>query len=156
MARNLKCITPMSTQEPQDILYSEVEAICSLKRNKIPGLDGITAEMLQAGGKQLTPEIHKLCNKLWQESTIPKEWDKSILMPIPKKGNLSECANYRTISLISHTGEMLLIVLLNRLKQQLEPYLSEEQTGFRKDRNMINQILTLTREGPQVLTRTFE
>ena len=38
---------------------------------------------------------------------------------------------------------MLLIVLLNRLKQQLEPHLSEEQARFRKDRSTIHQILAL-------------
>ena len=73
----------------------------------------------------------------------PKRMDKSILIPIPKKGDLSECANYRTISIISHTGKVLLIVLLNRLQQQLEPLLSEEQAGLRKDGSTIHQILAL-------------
>jgi len=68
---------------------------------------------------------------------------KSILVPIPKKGDLSNCSNYRTISLINHTGKVLLIVLLNRLKNHLDPYLSEEQAGFRKDRSTVHQILTL-------------
>ncbi|CAF4513863.1 unnamed protein product, partial [Rotaria magnacalcarata] len=58
--------------------------------------------MLQAGGEQLEREIHKLCNKAWQEGTIPDEWGKSIQVPIPKKGDLSECASYRTISDKSH------------------------------------------------------
>ena len=71
MVRDLKRITPTSTNEPQDILYSQVEeAICSLKKNKISGPHGITAEMLQAGRKQLTREIHKLCSKAWQEGTV--------------------------------------------------------------------------------------
>ena len=99
--------------------------------------------MIQAGGEQLRRQIHLLCNKAWNESTIPEEWSKSILVPIPKKGDLSKCTNYRTISLINHTGKILLIVLLNRLKQQLESHLSEEQAGFRKDRSTVHQILTL-------------
>ena len=99
--------------------------------------------MLQAGGEQLTRQIHKLCNKAWHEGTIPEEWSKSILVPIPKKGDLSHCCNYRTISLINHTGKVFLTVLLNRLKTQLDPYLSEEQAEFKKDRNTIQQILTL-------------
>ncbi|CAF1648966.1 unnamed protein product, partial [Rotaria magnacalcarata] len=50
----------------------------SLKKNKSVGPDGIAAEMLQAGGEQLVREIHKLCNKAWQESTIPDDLsDKS-------------------------------------------------------------------------------
>ncbi|CAF4463173.1 unnamed protein product [Rotaria socialis] len=144
MVKELEDIAPPGEEVPQDILYSEVQAaINSLKRNKSPGSDGITAEMLQAGGEPLSREIHKLCNKAWHEGTIPEEWGKSILVPIPKKGDLSNCSNYRTISLINHTGKVLLIVLLNRLKTHLDPYLSEEQAGFRKDRSTVHQILTL-------------
>ena len=144
VAKGLEMIIPASTEEPQNILYSEVEeAICTLKRNKSPGSDEITAEMIQASGEQLVRQIHLLYNKAWNESNIPEECNKSILVPIPKKGDVSQCANYRTVSLINHTGKILLIVLLNRRKQQLEPRLSEEQAGFRKDRNTVHQILTL-------------
>ena len=144
MVKELEDIAPPGNEDSQDILYSEVQAaINSLKRNKSPGSDGITAEMLQAGGEPLSRQIHKLCNKAWHEGTIPEEWGKSILVPIPKKGDLSNCSNYRTISLINHTGKVLLIVLLNRLKNHLNPYLSEEQAGFRKDRSTVHQILTL-------------
>ena len=144
MAKGLEMITPASTEEPQNILYSEVEeAIRTLKRNKSPGTDEITDETIQASGEQLVRQIHLLYNKAWNESTIPEECNKSILVPIPKKGDVSRCANYRTVSLINHTGKILLIVLLNRLKQQLKPHLPEEQAGFRKDRNAVHQILTL-------------
>ncbi|CAF1426913.1 unnamed protein product [Adineta ricciae] len=115
----------------------------SLKKNKSPGLDGVTAEVLQAGGDQLARQIRKLCNKAWREGTIPEEWGKSLLVPTPKKGDLSNCSNYQTISLINHTGKVHLTVLLNRLKGNLDPYLSEEQAGFRKDRSIVHQILTL-------------
>ena len=144
IVKELEDISPPEDDDIQDILYSEAQAaICGLKKNKSPGSDGITAEMLQAGGEPLARQIHMLCNKSWQEGTIPDEWGKSILVPIPKKGDLSSCANYRTISLINHTGKVLLVVLLNRLKSHLDPYLSEEQAGFRKDRSTIHQILTL-------------
>ncbi|CAM4876466.1 unnamed protein product [Rotaria socialis] len=144
MVKELEDISPPENEDPRDILYSEVKAaINSLKRNKSPGSDGVTAEMLQAGGEPLSRQIHKLCNKVWHEGTIPEEWGKSILVPIPKKGDLSNCSNYRTISLINHTGKALLIVLLNRLKNHLDPYLSEDQAGFRKDRSTVHQILTL-------------
>ncbi|CAM4989584.1 unnamed protein product, partial [Rotaria socialis] len=61
--------------------------------------------MLQAGGEALARQMHKLCNRAWYEGTIPEEWGKSILVPIPKKGDLSECANYRTRSPSSTTQE---------------------------------------------------
>ena len=144
MAEELEHIAPPVDEDPPDILYSQVEvAIRALKRNKSPGSDGITAELIQTGGEPLARQIHNLCNKAWNEGTIPEEWGKSILVPIPKKGDLSNCSNYRTISLINHTGKVFLIVLLNRLKNHLDPYLSEEQAGFRKDRSTVHQILML-------------
>ncbi|CAF1621865.1 unnamed protein product, partial [Adineta ricciae] len=144
MVDELEDITPPIDDDSNGILYSEVEnAINKLKKNKSPGNDEITAEMLQAGGESLIRKIHELCNRAWNEENIPEEWGRSILIPIPKKGDLSQCSNYRTISLINHTGKVLLMVLLNRLKHQLDPFLSEEQAGFRKDRSTVHQILIL-------------
>ena len=99
--------------------------------------------MIQAGGKQLVRQIHWLYNKVWSEGTFPEEWRKSILVPIPMKGQLNQCENYRTISLINHIRKILLIVVLNRRKHQLEPSLAKEQAGFRKDRSTVHQISTL-------------
>ncbi|CAF4143408.1 unnamed protein product, partial [Rotaria magnacalcarata] len=144
IVKELELITPPYNDNTNEILYAEVkEAIYKLKKNKSPGIDEITAEMLQAGGEQLAQKIHELCNRAWKEETIPEQWGKAILVPIPKKGDLSECSNYRTISLINHMGKILLMVLLNRLKHQLDPHLAEEQAGFRKDRSTTQQILML-------------
>ena len=128
MLKELEEITLPNNEEPQRLLYSEVEgAVDTLKRNKSPGSDGITAELLQAGWEQLARQMLKLCNKAWEEGAIPEEWDKSMLVSIPKKGDLSDCSNYRTISLINHTGKVLSTGLLARLNSHLDPYLSEKQ-----------------------------
>ena len=68
---------------------------------------------------------------------------KSILVTIPKKGDLTLCTNYRTIALINHMGKVLMMILLNRLKARTEQYMSDEQAGFRKDRSTVQQILML-------------
>ena len=144
MAKELEVITPPNNDDYHGILYSEVQsAIHTLTLNKSPGFDGITAEMLQAEREQLVRQMHKLCNKAWNEGTIPEEWGESILVPILKKGDISKCSNYPTTSLINHTGKVLLTVLLSRLESHLDPYLSEEQASFRKDRSSVLQILKL-------------
>ena len=66
-----------------------------------------------------------------------------IIVTIPKKGDLRECSNYRTISLINHLGKVLLNIILDRLQANVNPHLSEEQAGFRKDRSTVQQILIL-------------
>ncbi|GFR99635.1 endonuclease-reverse transcriptase [Elysia marginata] len=51
--------------------------------------------------------------------------------PTPKKRNLKLCQNYRTISLISHHGKVMLKVILNRIKPEAEKNIADEQAGFR-------------------------
>jgi len=39
-------------------------------------------------------------NKIWNGS-FPKKWNSASIVSIPKKGDLSDCSNYRGISLIN-------------------------------------------------------
>ncbi|WP_419627967.1 RNA-directed DNA polymerase, partial [Thiolapillus sp.] len=64
-------------------------------------------------------------------------------MTLPKKGNLHQCQNYRTISLISHPRKVMLKIILSRLKPQAEKIITEEQAGFRAGRSTIEQIFNL-------------
>ena len=95
-------------------------AIDRLKRNKSPRTDGITAEMIQAG-EPLARVLRGICQKIWEEERIPEEWSQSVIVTIPKKGDLKECTNYKTIALINHACKVMLKVLLERLKAQMEP-----------------------------------
>jgi Reverse transcriptase (RNA-dependent DNA polymerase) len=125
-------------------LYVEAEAaVQRLKRNKSPCIDDIKGEIIQAGGEKVIAEILTICSQTWQDGRVPAEWTQSIIITIPKKEDLTECNNYRTIALLSHMGKVLMMLLLERLKAQVEPYLSEEQAGFWLDRSTTHQILIL-------------
>ena len=63
--------------------------------------------------------------------------------PIPKKGNAKEWSNYHTIALISHTSKVMLKILQARLQQYMNRELPEVQTGFRKSRGTIDQIVNI-------------
>jgi len=145
LVQELKDISPpQRNDEEEDILEAEVEkAIKRLKNNKSPGVDGITSEMIKVGGQRLLKEIHGMCNQIWRGESTPEEWIQSVLVTIPKKGDLKDCRNYRTIALMSHVGKILMMILLERLRAQTEEHLADEQAGFRKDRNTIQQILML-------------
>ena len=43
--------------------------------------------------------------------TEPLDWKRSVIIPVPRKGNAKECSNYRTIALISHTSKVMLKIL---------------------------------------------
>ena len=131
-------------ENDQPILREEVEAaVDSLKKGKAAGVDNIPAELVQAGGEAMISALTRLCNKIWQTGVWPTPWTQSLIITLPKKGNLQHCQNYRTISLISHPSKVLLKILLNRLKPQAEKIIAEEQAGFRAGRSTTEQIFNL-------------
>ena len=62
--------------------------------------------------------------------------EKTVFIPIPKKGNAKECSNYRTIALISHASKVMLKILQARLQQYMNHELPDVQAGFRKGREI--------------------
>ena len=66
--------------------------------------------------------------------------EKSVFIPIPKKGNDKECSNYHTIALISHASKVMLKILQARLQQYMNYELPDVQASFRKGRGTRDQI----------------
>jgi hypothetical protein len=58
------------------------------------------AELIKAGGSKAYSEIHKLINSICHEEEFPKQWKESIIVLICKKGDKTDCSNYRGISLL--------------------------------------------------------
>ena len=86
-----------------DILECEVKwALESITTNKASGGDGIPDELLQILKDDAVKVLHSICQKIWKTQQWPKDWKRSVFIPIPKKGNAKECSNYHTIALI-HT-----------------------------------------------------
>ena len=86
-----------------------------LKSHKSPGIDQIPAELIKAGGRTIRCAIHKLIISIWIKDELPDEWKESIIVPIHKKGDKTDCNNYRGISLLSTTYKILSNILLSRL-----------------------------------------
>jgi len=63
-----------------------------------------------------------------------------------KTGNKQDCNNYRYTSLICHASRVLLIIILNRLRQYSDRELPEEQTGFRAGKGTRDALLQLVIE----------
>jgi hypothetical protein len=75
---------------------SEVElAIEKQKSPKPPGTDHIPAELIKTGGTTIRCEIHKLIISIWNKEELPEVSTESIMVPIYKKADKTECSNYR-------------------------------------------------------------
>jgi hypothetical protein len=76
----------------------EVEiATSKLKKYKSRGSDEIATEVSRSGGEILLSVIHKLITSIWSKEEFPDQWE-SIIVPVHKKGNITDCNNYRGIS----------------------------------------------------------
>ena len=78
-----------------------------------------------------------------ENSAVATELERSVFIPIPKKGNAKECSHYCTIALISHASKVMLKILQARLQQYINCELPDVQAGFRKGRATRDQIANI-------------
>jgi len=122
----------------------EVElAIDKLKSHKSPGIDQMPAELIKAGGRKIFLESHKLITSIWKKDKLPEEWKESTIIPIHKKGDKTDCNNYRGISLLPTTYKNLYNILLSRLIPNAKEIIGNHQCGFRRNRSTLDQIFCI-------------
>ena len=80
-----------------------------------------------------------------ENSAVATGLEKSVFIPISKKGNAKECSNYCTFTLISHASKVMLKILQARLQQHVNHELPDVQAGFRKGRGTRDQIANFHR-----------
>ena len=78
-----------------------------------------------------------------ENSAVATGLERSVFIPVPKKGNAEECSNYHTIALISHDRKVMLKILKARLQQYVNHELPDVQAGFRKYRGTRDQIVNI-------------
>ena len=78
-----------------------------------------------------------------ENSAVAMGLERSVFIPIPKKGNAKECSNYRTIALISHASKVMLKILQDTLQQYMNRELPDVQAGFRKGRGTRDPIANI-------------
>ena len=124
--------------------YEEVEkALKSMKFGKSVGPDEVSAELLKLGAESVICVMHRIVVGVWKTGKWPADWTMSTFVLLFKKGDPTVCANYRTISLISHSSKVLLKVILERMRSKVESETAEEQAGFRPGRGIHNHLCSL-------------
>ena len=100
------------------------------KSGKAGGSSGILPEMV----------LQVFAHTVWEERHVPQEWADATLIPIPKKGNLRDCNNWRGIALLDVVGK---VVARERLQWLAEQVLPKSQCGFRKARSCLDMVFTV-------------
>ena len=104
-----------------------------MKNGKAAGGSGILSEMVKAAccSGSFVEMLMELVSDV-AEGRVPADWSDAVLVPIPKKGDLSQCDNWRGIALLDVVGKVVARVIQGRLQKLAEDELPESQCGFRR------------------------
>jgi len=108
--------------------------------------------LIKAGGRTFRGEIHKLIIFIWNKDELPDEWKESIIVPINRKEDKTDCNNYRGISLLPTMYKVLSNILLSRLIPYAEEVTGDHQCGFRCNRSTTDCIFCIR----QILEKKWE
>ena len=79
-------------------------------------------------------KLTELCSNVWESKEAPADWKDGVILPIPKKGDLTDCNNRRRVTLLSAPGKVMATIILERIKDAVDRRLSQEQAGLRRGR----------------------
>ena len=77
-----------------DILECNIKWVLgSITMNKASGGDRIPAQLFQILKDDAVKVLHSICQQIWKIKQWPQDWERSVFISIPKKGNAKECSN---------------------------------------------------------------
>lgn len=120
-----------------------IDAIKAMKNGKAAGVDNITAEVLKADARLSAEYLHPLILQIWEQEEFPADWLHGLIIKLPKKGDLTDCNNWRGITILCVSLKILMWIILQRMLKHIDPKLRPEQAGFRAGRSCIDQINSL-------------
>ena len=83
---------------------------------KASGGDRIPVELFQILKGDAVEVLHSIYQRFWKTQQRPRDWKRSVFIPIAEKSNAKEYSNYHTIALISHASKVMLKILQARLQ----------------------------------------
>ncbi len=134
---DLSCKLSEDDKNYCDKELSEIEitnAVSKLKKNKSPGLDGITPEFYQKFWNKLKPYFIDMIHESFIHGELPDTLRKSVIALIYKKNDKELLKNYRPISLSNYDYKILAFVLASRMQKVIHKLVHKDQTGYIKGR----------------------
>ena len=133
-------------------------ALKKMRSYRAPGGDGIPTELLRGCLKEepppwlpddaapptthMTDSMLRLANFAYEKGLVAGPWVESIVVSIPKKGDLADMNNYRGISLMATVLKLVCVVISDRVNDVAEErgLFSRAQAGFRRKEECVTQV----------------
>jgi hypothetical protein len=109
-------------------------ALRKLPKGKVPGIDGLPAELFRYFWTDLKESFMDVVQNSFNSGDLPDTMRTSIITLIYKKKDRDDLRNYRPISLLCSDYKIIAKVLAERMKLVLPFIIQKDQTGFLKDR----------------------
>lgn len=120
----------------QEITVEEVmKAIKRLRNNRAVGPDGVSNEWYKYAGFNVAKKLADRFNKMMKEHNVIEAIETGLLIPLNKEGARKIWEKTRPIVLLNSIRKILCLVVLNRINEKIEKYLSPSQHGYRSGRS---------------------
>jgi len=123
------------------------ECLNELKIKNCEGYDRIPMRILKDGASVLKSPLSSLFSRIYKKKEIPEQWKVAKVIPLHKKGNKQDVANYRPISNLCSISKVFEKLIQKRLEEIGEEnnidITGEQQHGFKKNRSTITAALTI-------------
>lgn len=117
-----------------------LKSLLALDTNKGPGPDLIPPVFLKTCSSQLVEPLHLIFNKSLSSGVFPTKWKLAHITPVHKKGDLSNVANYRPISILSAIGKLFESMVQKTIHYHLKPLFDPCQHGFLPGRSTTSNL----------------
>ena len=120
----------------QEIATEEVmTAIKRLRNNRSTGPDGVSNEWYKYAGPNVGKKLTDRFNRMMEEHNVIEAIETGLLIPLNKEGARKIWDKTRPIVLLNSIRKILCLVVLKRIDEKIEKYLSPGQHGYRSGRS---------------------
>ena len=91
-----------------------------MKNGTAGGVDSLTVESLKADFETSVDVLYYFLHKVWEQEQIPGDWQLGLIVKLPKKGDLTECNNWRGVTLMVVAAKVLGRIITTRIRDGIE------------------------------------
>ena len=116
-------------------------AMKTLKSHRACGADKIPNELLKYGGFDLAAHIAGVLNDIFERGEVNSTIGQGVIIPLQKPGEpKGELKSLRPVVLLNSIRKVFSLVVLERVREQVDNYLPASQSAFRKGRSTANVV----------------
>ncbi|KAL3696469.1 hypothetical protein R1sor_010545 [Riccia sorocarpa] len=131
----------MMEVEP-DLLEVE-ETIEGMQKEKAPGLDGVTVEVVSNLWDEIKDDCMMMMRFVWSRKSISERDSKGVIKLLPKNEETHRLKNWRPITLMPFTYKLVAKIIANRMQKLIPKLVDSQQSGFVVGRNITDTVLAL-------------